>query len=191
MANVEMRMAVVLMPETRGRLKIAAAGINTPSVNRFGQNECTDDDNDYKKDGQHRDACDEEGSDRLVNSFADAGDRFAVGGEQSQTANCRHRAECHNKRGPSPMATPMPFTMPTARPASIATTKAHDQRRVALAEQRGQNASGECNGGADRHIKAACDDDEHHAERQNAVDGSLFEDVHEVGRCDEAGLPGR
>ena len=49
-----------------GRLKIAAAGINTPSVNRFGQNECTDDDNDYKKDGQHRDACDRGGSDRLV-----------------------------------------------------------------------------------------------------------------------------
>ena len=59
--------------------------------------------------------------------------------------------------------------------------------RTAVIEPSCQNA-GERYGRADRHIKSARDDDEHHAERQNAVDGSLFEDIHEVGRCDEAGL---
>ena len=117
-------------------------------------------------------------------------DRLAVRGQQGKSADRGHCAQGHDEGRQFADGDADTVDETDAETGQQCCDQGQDQRIVSLSEHGGQDA-GKGYGGTDRHIKSAGNNDEHHTECQDSVDGCLLQNVDQVAGGDEARLEDR
>ena len=113
--------------------------------------------------------------------LTDACDRLAVADQERKSAYRCLRTQSHNKWRQVADRYTDAVDDADCKSRGHRHKKRDNKRKLSPAEQRCQNAR-ESDRRADRHIKSAGDNDKHHSESQNSVDGCLLQDIRQVLR---------